>query len=66
MFRIEEKNPLEQLRLLSANLGGDLREGRNAGLLEIDNHNGKGTIYSYEIIKGAFRQVLQCILFEGI
>jgi len=52
MLKIEEKEPIEQLRRLSVKLGGNFNEGRRAGLLEIDNNNGKGSIYAYELVEG--------------
>jgi len=52
MFRINEKGPLERLRILSVKLGGDFREGHNTAVLELDNANGKGRIFTYEMMPG--------------
>ncbi|MGB6153787.1 MAG: BLUF domain-containing protein [Pricia sp.] len=52
MLRIEEKGPIEQLRMLSVRLGGDFHEGRNAAFLRIDNANATGRVFAYEMLPG--------------
>ena len=52
MLRIDEKRPLEQLRTMSVHLKGDFKEGQSAALLRLDNENGRGRIFTYEMVKG--------------
>ncbi|KKL80788.1 hypothetical protein LCGC14_2001270, partial [marine sediment metagenome] len=52
MLRIDEKRPIEQLRIMSVYLKGDFQEGLNAALLKVDNEKAKGRIFTYEMLKG--------------
>ena len=52
MLKIEEKRPIQQLRIMSLHLKGSFQEGLNAALLKLNNQNGKGRIFTYEMMKG--------------
>ncbi|WP_149273325.1 BLUF domain-containing protein [Pareuzebyella sediminis] len=52
MLKLEEKGPIEQLRAMSVYLGGDFYEGLGAARMELDNANGKGFIYTYDLLPG--------------
>lgn len=52
MLKIEEKNAIEQLRKMSVYLDADFFEGIGAARLQLNNENGKGFIYTYELLPG--------------
>ncbi|MGB7395698.1 MAG: BLUF domain-containing protein [Pricia sp.] len=52
MLKIEEKSAIEQLRRMSVHLGADFHEGIGAARLELDNENGKGYIFTYDVLPG--------------
>lgn len=52
MLKIQENNAIEQLRAMAQHLAADFQEGLGAARLDLDNPNGKGFIYSYELSPG--------------
>lgn len=66
MFKINEKGPLERLRLLSVKLGGDFKEGHNTAVCELDNANGKGRIFTYEMMPGLSMSSYNIILGDDL
>jgi len=52
MLKIEEKSAIEQLRIMSVYLGADFYEGIGAARLQLNNKNGNGFIYTYDLLPG--------------
>lgn len=66
MLKIEEKGPIEQLRMLAARFGGDFHEGRNAASLHIDNANAKGRVFAYEMLSGLSMRSYNITFYKDI
>jgi AraC-like DNA-binding protein len=66
MLKIEEKSAIEQLRRLSVHLNADFYEGLGAARLQLDNENGKGFIYGYELLPGLSVRTYNIVLKEDL